>query len=513
MFLIIRNGKVLDDIDPRISDLGEDVVPGRFILHGLRDDRAGSGRSARSAELTQRAAVEGTVPVIVHLAMAVTPEGVLADESAVLGQRQGIANAQRAVLAAFTWQGIRVRHRYETVPFLALEVDPAALAILDTLMGMVLRVEEAALARPLLAQSVPLGQGNAAWNTGFTGSGKVIAVLDSGIDKAHPFLAGKVVEEACFSANSNCPNGSKIQTGSGAGVPCTYAPSDCEHGTHIAGIAAGTGASFSGVAKDARLMSVQVFSRFTGMPCIGGEDPCALSFASDQLAGLERIYTLRNVYSFASVNISIGGGSFSSNCDSDARKIAHRQPSVRRYRHRIASGNEGQPRAISAPACISTAVSVGSTDDGSLGTTADAIWPFSNSAPFLSLLAPGRWINSSIPGGGFANFAGTSMAAPHVAGAWAILKQADPSTDVSKILEVLQSTGLPINDVRNGITKSRIQIFQALQALEAPDGDDLSDIAVYRPSTGTWYIINSSTGGVRTQQWGVVGDQPLTGMF
>ena len=155
---------------------------------------------------------------MVHLAMAVTPEGVLADESAVLGQRQGIANAQRAVLAAFTWQGIRVRHRYETVPFLALEVDPAALAILDTLMGMVLRVEEAAPARPLLAQSVPLGQGNAAWDTGFTGSGKVIAVLDSGIDKAHPFLAGKVLEEACFSANSNCPNGSKIQTGSGGRV-------------------------------------------------------------------------------------------------------------------------------------------------------------------------------------------------------------------------------------------------------------------------------------------------------
>src|SRR5262245_38376742 len=72
------------------------------------------------AELTQRAAVQGNVPVIVHLAMPVTPEGVLADASAVLGQRQGIANAQRAVLAALTGQGIRVRHRYETVPFLAL---------------------------------------------------------------------------------------------------------------------------------------------------------------------------------------------------------------------------------------------------------------------------------------------------------------------------------------------------------------------------------------------------------
>src|SRR5262245_17702666 len=163
-------------------------------------------------ELTQRAAVEGTVPVIVQLAMAVTPEGVLADESAVLGQRQGIANAQLAVLAALTGQGIRVRHRYETLPFLALEVDLAALAVLNSLKGIVLRLEEDVMERPLLAESVPLVQGNAAWNVGFTGSGQVIAVLDSGIDKAHPILAGKVVEEACFSANGSCPNGSTVRT-------------------------------------------------------------------------------------------------------------------------------------------------------------------------------------------------------------------------------------------------------------------------------------------------------------
>jgi subtilisin len=471
-------------------------------------------------ELTQRAAVQGTVPVIVHLAMAVTPEGVLADESAVLGQRQGIANTRRAVLAALTRQGIRVRHMYETLPFLALEVDPAALAILDTFMGMVLRVEEDALEHPLLAQSVPLVQGNGAWNLGFTGSGQVIAVLDSGIDKAHPFLAGKVVEEACFSANGNCPNGSTIQTGNGAGVPCTYAPFGCQHGTHVAGIAAGTGASFSGVAKDASLMSVQVFSRFTGVNCNGeGEDPCAFTFISDQLAGLERIYMLRNVYSFASVNISIGGQPSSSNCDSDPRKIAIDNLRSVGIATVVASGNEGQPGAISAPACISTAVSVGSTDDGSLGTTADAISPFSNSAPFLSLLAPGRWINSSIPGGGFANFAGTSMAAPHVAGAWAILKEADPSADVSKILMVLQSTGLPIMDVRNGITKSRIQIFQALRALRelAPppsdyDGDGRSDIAVYRD--GVWWILRSSNGGGVGITWGgAAQDIPVPGDY
>jgi hypothetical protein len=47
--------------------------------------------------------------------------------------------------------------------------------------------------------------------------------LDTGVDKTHPFLSGKVVAEACFSNNGNCPNGKTTQIGSGAGVPCTYA--------------------------------------------------------------------------------------------------------------------------------------------------------------------------------------------------------------------------------------------------------------------------------------------------
>ena len=76
----------------------------------------------------------------------------------------------------------------------------------------------------------------------------------------------------------------------------------------------------------------------------------------------------------------------------------------------VASGNEGTPNAISAPACISSAVSVGSVDDGSFGTVANEVSEFSNGAPFLSLLAPGRYITSARPEG-FIEDAGTSMAA------------------------------------------------------------------------------------------------------
>lgn len=71
-----------------------------------------------------------------------------------------------------------------------------------------------------------------------------------------------------------------------------------------------------------------------------------------------------------------------------------------------------------------------------------------HSASFLSLLAPGESINSSVPGGGFAFFNGTSMAAPHVAGAWALLKQQTPSASVNTLLSNLQSTGLGVTDTR-----------------------------------------------------------------
>ena len=105
--------------------------------------------------------------------------------------------------------------------------------------------------------------------------------------------------------------------------------------------------------------------------------------------------------------------------------------------------------------------------DGSSETTLDEVSDFSNSSPELDLLAPGRWITSAVPGYGFGRAGGTSGAAPHVAGAWAVLKSKAPNASVEQVLSALKSTGVSITDPRNNLTRPRIQVDAALSALES----------------------------------------------
>jgi subtilisin len=449
------------------SDDSDDQPPPGTSGSGERSEATDTSR------MLQRAEREGSVRVIVRLRTDFVPEGRLSRPE-VADQRGEIESAQAGLQGDLAGTEFQTLREYETIPYIALEVSPRALEAIQR-SSLATDIVEDRLDEPLdepsskgldstnLAQSTPLVQAPTMWANGFTGNGQVVAVLDTGVDSAHPFLAGKVVEEACFTSNrvagsGNCPNGTSTQTGAGSGVPCTYAASGCRHGTHVAGIAAGQGSSFSGVARGASVMSVQVFTRFTGANCAGaGEDPCPLSWTSDQIAGLERVFALRSTRSFSSVNMSLGGGSFTSNCDTDPRKAVIDNLRSAGIATVISSGNDGFTSSMGAPACISSAVSVGST------TKSDTVSSFSNSASFLSLLAPGESINSSVPGGGFAFFSGTSMAAPHVAGAWALLKHQNSSASVASLLSALQSTGLSVTDTRpgGGITKPRIRIANA----------------------------------------------------
>jgi subtilisin family serine protease len=430
---------------------------------------AGAGAPTVSNELSAQAAAVGTVRAIVHLNVATMPEGALSHAQAVGAQRRAIASFRAAVRAALAGRLHRVHREYGAVPFMAVEVGPDALAALAA-STHVAGVYPDRLYRTSLYQSVPLIQADQAWAQGFDGTGSMVAILDTGVDGSHPFLAGKVITEACYSGNGNCPNGTTTQTGTGAALPCTYAPSGCRHGTHVAGIAAGangtfSGAPFSGVAKGASILAIQVFSRFTGAVCGSGEDPCALAYTSDILAGLEHVYDLRNQYQIASANLSLGGSLYSSTAQCDAANPGYKAIIDTLRAAGIATvaaaGNNGSPTGLSAPACISSAISVGAT------SKTDQIASFSNSASFLSLLAPGVSIYSSVPGGGFAYLSGTSMATPHVTGAWAILKAKNPGATVDQVLDALTTAGVLLTDSRNMVTKPRIDVAGALALIPA----------------------------------------------
>jgi len=130
----------------------------------------------------------------------------------------------------------------------------------------------------------------------------------------------------------------------------------------------------------------------------------------------------------------------------------------------IAAAGNGGEQGLSAPACISHAISVGSTIAPGHGPV-DTVSRFSNTDTTLTLLAPGEQIRIAMPGGGYTFSQGTSVAAPHVAGAWAVLRAAKPSASPSEILAALTNTGLPITDQRIAQTTPRIQLDAALAAL------------------------------------------------
>jgi subtilisin family serine protease len=298
---------------------------------------------------------------------------------------------------------------------------------------------------------------------GFKGSGQTIAIVDLGVAKSHShFGQGRFVAEACFVDDNNCVIIPGEPRSPGAPGPSGEPLPGVTHGTSVAAVAASSDATYAGVAPQASLIAVRALA--------------TNSTFFNLTEALEWIYDQRNLYNIAAVNLSLGNtGSFQSGgaCDSfDPGLTASISNLTNADIAVIAStGNNQYTTGILAPACISGVVSVGATGDGSGTATFDGVEAYSNSACNVDLLAPGSDIFAAeTPPNAISVLAlrGTSFAAPHVAGAFAVLKSAVPTATSADILAALKATGKPITDARNGVTKPRIDVYEALQWLQSP---------------------------------------------
>lgn len=441
----------------------QEPPPAPITVHTTTGERSG----AAAAALVARAGERGRLRVIVGLNERLSEEHTLAPSQAT-AQRARLRARQQEVVDAMTGTGADGVTLFETIPFLALNADAAAMR---RLLGdpRVTSVQEDVPVPPTLLQSVPLIKADQASAQGYGGTGYVVAILDTGVAKSHPmFAGGKIASEACYSSTvpgqsrSLCPGGASSSTAAGSGVNCALSLDGCYHGTHVASIAVGSTGSLKGVARGARAIAIQVFSRFDSASFCGASAPCVLSWTSDQVKGLERVYALRTKFKIASANMSLGGGSYTAACDSQdpARSAIINTLHAAKIATVISSGNNGFTGSIGSPACIAKAIAVGST------TKTDGVSSFSNHGRLVDLMAPGDRINAAYPGGSFATLSGTSMAAPHVAGAIAILKQGKPAAGVKEIQDALSCTGKTVT--RAGVAKPRIDVLAALNVVRSP---------------------------------------------
>jgi subtilisin family serine protease len=238
-----------------------------------------------------------------------------------------------------------------------------------------------------------------------TGAGVTAYIIDSGIRRGHAQFGGRVASGI-----------TRIRDGRGTG--------DCNgHGTHVAGT---VGSNRYGVAKRVTLRPVRV------MNCRGS------GTLSGVIAGIDWVTSHHKSGRPAVANMSLGGQASLALDQAVNRSITDGVTYV------VAAGNDNRAACNYSPARVSPAVTVGAT------TKSDARSPFSNKGPCVDLFAPGSGITSAWNTSNTATktISGTSMAAPHVAGAAALILQQQPGATPQAVKQALlksATTGVVTN--------------------------------------------------------------------
>ena len=278
--------------------------------------------------------------------------------------------------------------------------------------------------------SVPLIGAPQVWDQGLRGEGMQIAILDTGIDATHPDL-----DDLDGNPATNDPKVIIARDFTDDGTTLDI----FGHGTHVAGIASGTG-DIRGVAPHSFLWNTKVLnSEGFGFNSwiIAGIEFAALG--PDGVAGTDDEADVINMSLGAAVN---GDGN-------DPLSLAVDFASNQGVVVAVAAGNSGPGMAtVGMPGVAQSAITVGATNDN------DAMASFSSRGPTLDfrikpdVTAPGVNIMSTRSGGGYVSFNGTSMATPHVAGAAALILQAHPDWDPVMVKAALMNNALVLQGPR-----------------------------------------------------------------
>ncbi|MGH3353912.1 MAG: S8 family peptidase [Nocardioides sp.] len=273
-----------------------------------------------------------------------------------------------------------------------------------------------------LEESVPQTGAPTMWAAGYTGTGMKVGVLDTGIDQNHPDVADKIVASKNFSSNDS------VQDGHG-------------HGTHVASIAAGTGAASDGLRKGVAPGASLVIGKVM--------DDSGSGANSDIIAGMEWAVGEGDA---DVINMSLGGGYTDG---TDPMSLAVNELTEEHgVLFVVSAGNDG-PRSstLTAPATADAALTVGAVDKE------HELAYFSSRGPRLGdfaikpeITAPGVGIQAARASGTsmgspvddfYTSTSGTSMASPHVAGAVALLKQEHPDWTPAQLKSALVNSATP----------------------------------------------------------------------
>lgn len=354
-------------------------------------------------------------------------------------QRQALRRLKQEVLAAISGAEAILMQDYSHLPMTSMRVD--SLRGLNQLLDepRVARVYENRKNRMYLSETLPLIRQPEAKAAGYSGGGTV-AVVDSGVDYTNAAFG------ACTAPGDR---GCRVVFAQ------DFAPEDGEldedgHGTNVA-------ATVLGVAPRTKIAALDVFDGRR---------------ASDAwiLDAIDWTIANQQTYDIVALNLSLGGyRQFATECVETPYTKAFAAVREAGILPTVAAGNEASKHGVSVPACAPGALSVGAVYDSTQGpiewsscpdfsTDADQVTCFSNSAPILTLLAPGVWTTAAD-----IKMGGTSQAAPHVAGAVAVLRNAFPDESLEQTVARMTNNGVPITDPANGLTHPRLDLMAAIE--------------------------------------------------